>query len=53
MLSLAEITEFRLESKSCKGLFKMNFPPMAALEIIAGHVIYNSAHTNKFQLKTT
>ena len=26
---------------------------MRALEIIAGHVIYNPAYTYKFQLKTT
>ena len=54
MLSLVEITAFRLESKSCKGfLLKIDFPPMRALEFITGHVIYNPAYTYKFQLKTT
>ena len=38
MLSLVEITAFRLDSKSCKGFFKVNFPPMRALEFITGHV---------------
>ena len=43
-----------LESKSCKGIFfKINFPPMRALKIITGHVIYNPAYTYKFKLKTT
>ena len=31
----------------------MNFPPMRALKFISGRVIYNSAYTYKFQLKTT
>ena len=53
MLSLVEITAFRLESKSCKDFFKNNFPPLRALEFITGHVIYNPAYTYKFQLKTT
>ena len=53
MLSLVEITAFRLESKSCKGFFLNNFPPMRALEFIIGHMIYNPAYTYKFQLKTT
>ena len=52
-LSLVKITAFRLESKSCKGFFKIDFPPMRALKIITGHVIYNPAYTYKFQLKTT
>ena len=34
-------------------LFKINFPPMRALEFITSHVIYNQAYTYKFQLKTT
>ena len=41
-----------LESKSCKGFFKINFPPIRALEILSGHEIYNLAYTYKFQLKT-
>ena len=36
-----------------KDFFKINFPPMRALEFITGHVIYNPAYTYKFQLKTT
>ena len=52
VLSLVEITAFRLESKSGKGFF-FSFPPMGALEIITGHVIYNLSYTYKFQLKTT
>ena len=52
MLSLVKFTAFRLESKSCKGFF-LKSPPMRALEFITGHVIYNSAYTNKFQLKPT
>ena len=41
VLSLVEITTFRLDSKSCKGFFlKMNFPPMRALEFITGHVTF-------------
>ena len=56
VLSLVEITAFRLESKYCKGFFEINFPPMMrALAFITGHVIYNSFYTvtYKFQLKTT
>ena len=53
VLSLVEITVFRLENKCCKGFFKINFPPMWALEIITGHVIYNPAYKYKFQLETT
>ena len=49
MLSLVEITAFRLESKSCK----INFPLMRPLKFITGHVIYNPAYNYKFQLKTT
>ena len=42
------------DSKSCKGVFlKINFSPMRALEIVTSHVIYNSAYTYKYQLKTT
>jgi hypothetical protein len=48
MLSLVEITVFGLESKSCD-----DFPPMRALEFIAGHVIYNPAYNYKFLPKTT
>ena len=36
-----------------KDFFKINFPPMRALESITGHVIYNLSYTYKFQLKTT
>ena len=51
MLSLVEITAFKLESKCCKGLFcKNKFPPMRALEFVT---VYNPAYTYKFQLKTT
>ena len=54
LLSLVEITAFRVERKSGKGFFlEINFPPMRALEFITGHVIYNPAYTYKFQLKTT
>ena len=28
-----------------KDFFKINFPPMRALEFITGHVIYNPAYT--------
>ena len=31
----------------------MNFPPMRALKIITGHVIYNPTYTYKFQVKIT
>ena len=34
-----------------KDFFKINFPPMRALKIITGHVIYNPAYT--YNLKTT
>ena len=51
VLSLVEITAFRLESKSCKGLKKN--PIMRACKFITGYVIYNPAYTYKFQLKTT
>ena len=47
--SLVEITAFRF----VKDFFKLDFPPMRALEIITGHVIYNPAYTLKLQLKTT
>ena len=53
VLSLVEITAFRLESKSYKGFFKINFPPLRALKIMTGHVIYNPASTYKFRSKTT
>ena len=40
LLSLVEITAFRLESKSCKDFFeKMYFPPMRALKFITGRMI--------------
>ena len=53
-LSLVEITEFRLESKSCKGFFlQINFPPMRALEFITGHVIFKLRYNQICQLKTT
>ena len=51
MLSLVEITAFRLESKSCKGFFFKS--TKESTRIITGHVIYNPAYTYKFQLKTT
>ena len=51
MLSLVEITAFRLESKSCKGFKKKSTNERT--RIITGHVIYNPAYTYKFQLKTT
>ena len=35
-----------------KCFFLINFPPMRALEIIKGHMIYNLAYTYKLQLKT-
>ena len=44
MLSLVEITAFKLESK---------FSTNESTRIIPGHVIYNPAYTYKFQLKTT
>ena len=50
MLSLVEITAFKLKSKL---FFKINFPPIRALKIITGHVIYNPSYNYKFQLKTT
>ena len=55
LLSLFEITAFRLESKSCKGFFfeKINFPPTRALEFITGHMIYNLAYTLILQTTTT
>ena len=39
---MVEITAFKLENKSCKGFFfwKINFPPMRALEFITGRVTY-------------
>ena len=45
MLSSVEITAFRPGEQI--------FPPTRALEFITGHVIYNTAYTYKFQLKTT
>ena len=39
VLSLLEITAFRLERKSCRIFSKINFPPMRALEFLTGHVI--------------
>ena len=53
VLSLVEITAFRLESKSCKGFFLNKFSTNESTRIITGHVIYNTAYTYKFQLKTT
>ena len=56
-LSLVEITEFRLESKSCRGFFftnKISTPPMRALESITGHVMfklrYNQINNNENHL---
>ena len=46
LLSLVEITAFRLESKAYKGFSFKN-------EFSTCHVIYNTAYTYKFQLKTT
>ena len=54
ILSLVEITAFILKSKSCKGFFwKINFPPMRALEFITGHVTYNLAYTKILQTIAT
>ena len=53
MLSLVEITEFRLESKSCKVFFLNKFSTNESTQIITGHVIYNPAYAYKFQLKST
>ena len=54
MLSLVEITAFRLESKSCKGFFlEDKLSTNESTQIITGHVIYNPVYTYKFQLKTT
>ena len=41
-LSLIEITEFWLESKSCKGFFfcQIRFPPMRDLEFLTGRVTF-------------
>ena len=50
---IAVLKQFLSASKSCKGFFKINFPPMRVLHIISGHVIYNPAYTLKIQLKTT
>ena len=36
-----------------KRFFKINCPPMRAVEFITGHMIYNLVYTCKFQLKTT
>jgi hypothetical protein len=53
VLSLVEITAFRLERKSCKGFFFNKLSNNESTQIITGHVIYNPAFTYKFQLKTT
>ena len=54
ILSLVEITAFRQKSKSCKGFFfEFFFPPMRALEFIAGHVTYNLAYTKILQTIAT
>ena len=50
---MVEITAFRLERKYCKGFFLNKFSNNDSTRIITGHVIYNPAHTYKFQLKTT
>ena len=53
-LSLVEITAFRLENKSCKGLFlQINFPPKRALKFITGHVIFKLHYNQIYQLTTT
>ena len=36
-----------------KDFFEINFPPIRAIKIITGHVIYNPAYAYKFKLKTT
>ena len=45
VLSLVEITAFRLESKFCKGFFfeKLYFPPMRDLEFLTDHVTFKQA----------
>ena len=53
VLSMVEITAFRLESKSCKGFFLNKFSTNESTQIITGHVLFNLAYTYKFQLKTT
>ena len=42
-----------MEAENPIGLVLNQFPPLRALEIITGHVIYNPAYSYKFQLKTT
>ena len=51
-LSFVEITEFRLESKSCKGFFlQINFPPMKALKFFK-LVIFKLRYDQIYQMKT-
>ena len=54
VLSLVEITVFKLESKSCKGFFLENkYSINESTQNYGIYVIYNPAYTYKFQLKTT
>ena len=54
VLSLVEITAFRLERKSCKGFFwKINFPQIRALKFLTVHVIFDLCYNQIYQLKTT
>ena len=53
MLSLIEITAFRLERKSCKGFFlQIKFPPMRALEFIRDHVTFKLPYDFSYHMKT-
>ena len=53
MLSLVEITAFRLESKSCKGFFflQINFPPLRAIEFIRDHVTFKLPYDFSYLMK--
>ena len=54
VLSLVEITAFRLESKSRKGFFlKISFQPIRALVFLTGHVIFKLRYNQIYRLKTT
>ena len=53
MLSLVEITAFRLESKSCKGfVLQINFPPIRALEFIRDHATFKLPYDFSYHMKT-
>ena len=53
MLSLVDITAYRLESKFCKGFFLNKFSTNESTWIHNRSCVYNPAYTYKFQLKTT